>query len=62
MAISKPGDQFMKIVERDKRKNLVSDDCIMIGSKWFPLANFDYYAASPSDMRSFGIWRFDKYP
>ena len=49
------GDQFMKIVERDKRKNLVSDDCIMIGSKWFPLANFDYYAASPSDMRSFGF-------
>ena len=49
------GEQFIDIVERDKKNNLVSDNCIMIGSKWFPLANFDYYAASPAGLDSYGF-------
>ncbi len=49
------GSSFKKIVERDKELEIMSENSIYIGSNWFPLANYDYYAAKPSDLASYGI-------
>jgi hypothetical protein len=38
----------------------MSDESILVGNFWFPLANFDYYAASPMGMKSYGIGRLDQ--
>lgn len=54
------GEEFALIVERDKMNGIVNNDAFMIGSNWFPLANYDYYAASPIGMKSFGIGSLDK--
>jgi hypothetical protein len=33
---------------------------MLVGNFWFPLANFDYYAASPIGMKSYGVGRLDQ--
>jgi len=38
----------------------MSEESILVGNYWFPLANFDYYEASPIGMRSFGIGQLDQ--
>ena len=47
------GAAFRDIINRDVESGLMSDNSIIVGSNWFPLANYDYYVAS--DMLSFGI-------
>ncbi len=49
------GDKFRKIVSRDINSGAMSKNSILIGNNWFPLANFDYYAATPVGMKSFGL-------
>jgi dolichyl-phosphate-mannose-protein mannosyltransferase len=49
------GDSFMKIVDRDINMGLMQKNSILIGTNWFPLANFDYYAATPAGIKSYGI-------
>jgi hypothetical protein len=49
------GKAFGQIIERDINLDLMSKNSILIGTNWYPLANYDYYLASPSGMRSFGI-------
>lgn len=54
------GETFKRIVERDIKLGQMSENSILIGTNWFPLANYDYYAASPSGLKSFGIGKLDK--
>ncbi len=54
------GKAFAEIVHKDKSRNLMSDQSILVGNFWFPLANFDYYAASPLGIKCYGIGRLDQ--
>lgn len=54
------GAAFDKIVSHDKASGLMSGESILVGNFWFPLANFDYYAASPIGMKSYGIGMLDQ--
>lgn len=58
------GEQFAVIVQRDKANGTMDKNAILIGDYWFPLANFDYYAASPIGMKTYaigGLNRIHKY-
>ncbi|NQU34719.1 MAG: glycosyltransferase family 39 protein [Bacteroidetes bacterium] len=52
---SQAGESFKQIHKRDVDLGLMSEKSILIGDNWFPLANFDYYAATPAGLRSFGL-------
>ncbi len=54
------GRQFAIITERDKANGTMDKNAILIGDYWFPLANFDYYAASPIGMKSYAIGGLDR--
>ena len=54
------GEAFEKIVKQDQATDLMDKESILVGNFWFPLANFDYYAASPIGMKSYGIGRLDQ--
>jgi len=54
------GRAFAQLVEEDRSNGLMSEESILVGNFWFPLANFDYYAASPIGMRSYGIGQLDQ--
>ena len=49
------GIEFAKIVERDRINGSMSVDAFLAGNNWFPLANYDYYAASPIGMKVYGL-------
>jgi len=49
------GKAFKKIVERDIGSGIMSKNSFYTASNWFPLANYEYYAAAPIGMKSFGI-------
>ncbi len=54
------GEAFAKIVKKDHENGLMASNSILVGNFWFPLANFDYYAATPIGMKSYGIGRLDQ--
>ncbi|MCB2206979.1 MAG: glycosyltransferase family 39 protein [Bacteroidetes bacterium] len=54
------GEAFEQIVIQDQASGLMSQESILVGNFWFPLANFDYYASSPIGMKSYGIGRLDQ--
>jgi len=54
------GEAFEIIVKQDQVSGLMSEESVLVGNFWFPLANFDYYAASPIGMKSYGIGRLDQ--
>lgn len=49
------GEAFKQIMDRDLELGIMSENSIHIGTNWFPLANYDYYAATPAGLVSFGI-------
>lgn len=49
------GQGFATVVERDLKLGTMPENSILIGDNWFPLANYDYYAAYPLGMKVFGI-------
>ncbi len=49
------GKAFEKIVVNDRETGKMSEKIFLTGNKWFPLANFDYYAASPLDIKTLAI-------
>ena len=49
------GDEFKKIVSRDIENGTMSKNSIFVGSNWFPLANYEYYAATPAGLKSLGM-------
>lgn len=53
------GKIFADIVKKDIEENRMPSNSIMIGRNWFPLANYDFYAASPLGMKTFGIGTLD---
>lgn len=58
------GEKFAKIVRRDQSEGVMPGNAILAGDNWFPLANYDYYAASPIGMSVYGfgsINRIHKY-
>ncbi len=54
------GKAFAGIVKRDIHDQTMPSNSILVGDNWFPLANYDYYAASPVGMRSYGIGQLDR--
>ncbi len=54
------GEAFEQMVMNDRKMGSMSDESILVGNYWFPLANFDYYAASPIGMKTYGIGRLDQ--
>lgn len=49
------GKAFSGLVEQDISNKTMPFNSVLVGDNWFPLANFDYYAASPIDMSSYGL-------
>jgi 4-amino-4-deoxy-L-arabinose transferase-like glycosyltransferase len=49
------GEKFAQIVQRDQKNGTMPEDAVLAGNNWFPLANYDYYAASPIGMKVYGI-------
>lgn len=49
------GAAFAKIVKQDTLSGSMSGKLILTGNNWFPLANFDYYAATPLKMKTLAI-------
>ncbi len=54
------GESFEQIVLQDQASGLMSEKSILVGNFWFPLANFDYYAAFPIGMKTYGMGRLDQ--
>ncbi len=44
------GEKFADIVKSDIEKGIMDKNSVLIGNKWFPLANYEYYAARPMNM------------
>jgi hypothetical protein len=53
-------EKFEQILIHDIKTGVMSEESILVGNFWFPLANFDYYAASPIGMKSYGVGRLDQ--
>jgi len=49
------GNGFAKIVERDIKSGQMPEKSVLFGDNWFPLANYDFYAAYPLGMEVYGI-------
>jgi uncharacterized membrane protein YozB (DUF420 family) len=49
------GEKFVQIVQRDLENGVMPEDVVLVGNNWFPLANYDYYAASPIGMEVYAI-------
>ncbi len=54
------GTAFYKIVQNDIENGEMPANSVLFGNRWFPLANFDYYAASPLDMKVYGIGSLER--
>ncbi len=49
------GQAFSKIVARDIANGDMPENSVLFGDNWFPLANYDYYAARPAGLHAMGI-------
>ncbi|MFA5418878.1 MAG: glycosyltransferase family 39 protein [Bacteroidales bacterium] len=49
------GRDFQKIVQRDQAHDQMNKSTFLVGTNWFPLANYDYYAATPAGLKTFAI-------
>ncbi|PLX11388.1 MAG: hypothetical protein C0598_08310 [Marinilabiliales bacterium] len=52
-------DEFLSIYKRDTEKQLMDDNSFLAGHNWFPLANYDYYVATPLGMKSYGFGKLE---
>lgn len=48
-------DDFQEIRQKKIDEGLMKPDDGMVGLKWFPMANFDYYVANPLKMNMYGL-------
>ncbi len=53
------GSAFRELVEKDRAQGVMPEDAVLVGDNWFPLANYDYYAASPVGMKVYGLGELD---
>ncbi|MCP4910526.1 MAG: glycosyltransferase family 39 protein [Bacteroidetes bacterium] len=49
------GHKFVQIVNRDIRTGVMDNNSFMVGSKWFPLANYEYYFARKVGMNALAL-------
>jgi hypothetical protein len=49
------GQGFAKLVDRDFNSGEMPENSVLFGDNWFPLANYDYYAAYPIGLKVFGL-------
>jgi len=54
------GEKFAKIAQRDYLNGIMPNNSVLVGNNWFPLANYDYYAASPIGMKVYGIGSLER--
>lgn len=54
------GKGFAEIVDKDIQNKRMPSNSILVGNNWFPLANYDFYAAYPLGMKSYGIGPLDR--
>ena len=54
------GKAFKQIVSRDMQTGEMLPTSVLVGNNWFPLANYDYYAATPANLKSMAIGALDK--
>ncbi len=54
------GKAFEQIVSRDMQTGEMLPSSLLVGNNWFPLANYDYYAATPANLKSMAIGTLDK--
>ncbi|PLX01639.1 MAG: hypothetical protein C0595_13945 [Marinilabiliales bacterium] len=54
------GSEFANIYKKDISQGIMDKNSFMAGKKWFPLANFDYYVATPLGMKSYGFGGLEK--
>lgn len=54
------GIVFGQIVSRDTQTGEMLPSSFLVGNNWFPLANYDYYAATPANLKSMAIGTLDK--
>ena len=54
------GRAFGEIVKNDVKKGEMPRNSVLFGNRWFPLANFHYYAASPLKMKVYGIGSLER--
>ena len=48
-------NEFQAIRQKKIDEGLMKEDDGMVGLKWFPMANFDYYVANPLGIKMFGL-------
>ena len=53
-------DDFQEIREKKITEGMIKETDGMIGLKWFPMANYDYYVANPLGINVYGLEDIDK--
>ena len=53
------GEQFQEIVKRDLAIGNMDINSVLVGSKWFPLSNFEYYAARKAGIKTLGLGKLE---
>ena len=53
------GEAFTGIVARDKKSGAMPENAYLFGDNWFPLSNYEYYAARPAGITALGISDLD---
>ncbi len=49
------GEKFTRILKNDLTQGVMKKNAVLIGNNWFPLANYDYYAAFPNRMKALAV-------
>ena len=49
------GEAFKEIVARDLVNGTMPEESVLFGDNWFPLANYEYYAAYPAGLNAMAI-------
>lgn len=52
-------DEFSLILQEEENAGNINPQSPFIGSRWFPLANIDYYLASPEGIKVLGLGSLD---
>ncbi|MCD4665033.1 MAG: glycosyltransferase family 39 protein [Bacteroidales bacterium] len=53
------GEGFSAIMKRDLAENRISQESAIITYRWFPAANFDYYAARPNNYKVLALGKIE---
>lgn len=51
----KTGSKFIDMYHSDLESGVMSKDAVIFSNKWFPAAHFDYYVATPNNIKLYAI-------